>query len=552
MKINLLIIWIWPHAKRIYLPLIKNYREKYQLSISGVVELASQREKLERYLSEQEIDCGKIYLEWTDFLDVEWQKKLNPEQEKKLTQFVKDHQIDAVIIATEPMSHKTYALWAIKQWLHILMDKPITTRLNIVNHKTHSFGLIKDYQEIKKAYQKKSKQNRIIFSCMAQRRYHWAYQKLLESIEKIGNKTVIPVTSVLMQHSDWQRRLPDEIISEAYHWYNEWYGKCSHSGYHFFDILAEIIKSSIKGTGKKIDTIDVSSDFFYPRDFIEQMTISDYKSIFSEQSLSLRDQSYYQKKFSEKPYGEIDAHINFTLKKWDAKITAIRLSLIHNWFSERSRTVSLGDLYKWNGRVRHETVIINQWPAQTIHYQSYQSAQVLKQHHSELSKVGWELHSNLSIYENIWITWGETRLKNFDYSNIDDSALKGYSRGHQEKSREMCFVEFLEAVVGNIKAEDLKSDILTYDLAVALMAYSYASASQKNPLSFLFPLSWTNDETRKYDDHRIWWTKQSMKMNSNSAFKRKIEQSISRQPGIYRKMRLNKKLTMKQNLMRLW
>ncbi len=487
MQINVLLIGIWPHSRRTYIPLLNGHKDTYNISLCWIIDLASKREEIQDYLEKEKVECEKVFFDPQDFIISDWQKELNNLQLEQLTSLVKKYKINAVIIATEPLSHKTYALRALDNWLHIIMDKPVSTRFNIVKDKQSGLWLIEDFNEILEKYSNALKSNSLVFMCMSQRRYQWAYNQILNSIKSVGKSKGIPVTSIFMQHTDGQRRFPNEIIDEIYHGYNEGYGKCSHSWYHFFDMLSMIIKASIVSSGKTIDNIDVYSDFTYPKDIIDQFTITDYQKNFPKEGSQLKSQEYYEEEFSKKVYGEVDANVSFTLKRWNKKITTIQLSLLHNSLSERTWFAPKNDLYKWNGRVRHETVLIQQGPMQALQYQGYHLSERSNQTEYNPSKVWWEHHSELYVYENTGMTGGAENLKRYDYSNVESSSLKGFSKWLQEKSREMCFLEFLDAVSGNIPLEKVTSSIADYDLTVALMGYTYASAAEQSVLNF--PLS---------------------------------------------------------------
>lgn len=477
---NILLIWVWPHSKRIYLPLIKFYEKEYNLKIKWTVDLYSKKVEIDWILNDYWYIWKKLYFQENELIFKDWQKYLNDAQIKELNKLIDEEKIDLVIISTEPLSHKTYALRALDNHLHILMDKPITTRYWISNDRNQALWLINDYNEIKNKYKEISWIKKIVFSCMSQRRYHWAYEKILSSISNVWKQTKVPVNNIIIQHSDWQRRFPNEIINEKYHWYNEWYGKCSHSWYHFFDMLSKIIETSSNSTWKHFDNIDIYSDFIYPKDLLKQISFKDYKKLFTDQS-DYHNDYYY--KLNKNNYWEIDANIHFVFKKWSKKITSASLCLLHNWYSERSWSKAKSDLYKWNWRVRHKTVIINQWPLQTIQYQSYQSKQIHKDNKKYSKIIWWEWHSKVYIFKNSWILWWTENFNEYDYSNINESALNWYSRWHQEYSRELCFLELINTISWKIEISSMKSSIMNHDLSVSLMAYSYQSAVQKKVIN---------------------------------------------------------------------
>ncbi len=114
------------------------------------------------------------------------------------------------------------------------MDKPISVNRSMSTDISAAEKLTKDYEELYKLYAPKKD---IIFSIVAQRRFHKGFQKVYNLIKEIFMETNCPITSIQINHSDGQWRLPNEIVDIDYHSFNQGFGKCSHSGYHFIDIL---------------------------------------------------------------------------------------------------------------------------------------------------------------------------------------------------------------------------------------------------------------------------------------------------------------------------
>ena len=82
--------------------------------------------------------------------------------------------------------------------------------------------------------------------------------------------------------------------------------------------------------------------------------------------------------YKEKNEAEVDANSIISLSYNGIPVTNITLNLIHNGFSRRSWLNSnMKDLYKGNGRVRHEYHNIEQGCLQNIQIHSYQSKDCL-------------------------------------------------------------------------------------------------------------------------------------------------------------------------------
>lgn len=187
-------------------------------------------------------------------------------------------------------------------------------------------------------------------------------------------------------------------------------------------------------------------------------------------------------------FGEIDAHVNYTFSKNGKKIFNIQFSLLHNGFSRRSWVNVRDDLYKGNGRVRHEYYSIHQGPFQSIKYESYQSDQINNDTLKGSGQCGGELHSDVLIFRNSKAIGVDLPpMEQIQFGTVNDNGLQGYSRGHQEDARGECFKEFMMAVKGEIPKGKLKSNIDAHKGSVLLMALAYLSASKsfndKNPIA---------------------------------------------------------------------
>lgn len=480
--VNLLLIGFGPHAKRIYYPISVKFGNEHGFRIIKAVDLIEKKQDIETYfqtkksppidvlyLNDQERNCTKL----TDKVV------------KKLDKIVAEEKIAGVIISTEPLAHICYAEWALARGLHILMDKPTSTRENVANSLDSVQGLLDDYYFLKELYTKsKSKYKNITFSLMVQRRYHPAFQKMKSLIAEIFRETNCPITSIQSFHSDGQWRMPTEIVEQHYHPYNQGYGKCSHSGYHSIDIIPWLLQSA-QSDEKKPDNVDIFSSFVKPNDFLSQLTLNDYRKLFH----NFDEYNHYTESELRgiyKNYGEIDAFTTMTFRKRNNALTLASINLVHNGFAQRSWVTAKGrDLYKGNGRVRHESHYVEQGPFQAISFISYQSKEVDPNNNADIYEIGGEYHLDIHVFRNdkMFPKW-----KNYEKYSIKDlgvSKMKGESRGHQEDARRKAVLEFVSLIRGDAKVV-ATSDYLDHELATLLTYGIYKSAvlkeMNKNPL----------------------------------------------------------------------
>jgi predicted dehydrogenase len=403
---------------------------------------------------------------------------------QRLDAVERQFEIQGVIISTEPLSHLPYARWALRNGLSTLMDKPISTREAVSTSEAAADEILRDYDGLLQLYTKaKDNQPAVRFSVTTQRRYHPVFRRARELIREVFEKTNCPITSIQSFHSDGQWWLPTEIVESDYHPLNVGYGKCSHSGYHFFDVVQWLMEAA-ESREKKANNVDVFVNFMRPLDFFSQLNLDDYRRLFAD----FDQHNRYDERALERrsaAYGEIDAFCSFAFKRDDRTVTLGSVNLVHNGFSQRGWVTTMGrDLYKGNGRVRQESHIIEQGPFQSICISSNQSKQVDPSDVENLYSEGGEFHCDLHVFRNtnLFPEWRRHEL--YSVKDLDAEAMHSGSRGHQEAARISAVLELLMF----LKGEQITpiSDLATHKRGVELMSAAYKSAARRfygsNPL----------------------------------------------------------------------
>lgn len=480
-KINLIEIGFGPHARRIYYPISIIDGKKYNFEIVQGVDLLSQKPIIDKYFVEKKYSPIDFYyikdnLAFTD--------KLDPIVEADLNNFVKNKNIKGVIISTEPLAHIVYAKWALKKGLSILMDKPISTEENVSTDLKAVNKLISDFNKLEKLYiSEKTKNKKILFSLMSQRRYHPAFNKIKDLIVEVWQKTNCPITSIQTFHSDGQWRMPTEIVEQHYHPYNQGYGKCSHSGYHSIDMIPWFL-SLTENDDKKIDNVDVFTNVVRPNDFYTQLNTKDYTNLFPDYEKHNKYSSDKLKLIC-KNFGEIDAFSSFAFKSGNNTLSLASNNLVHNGFAQRNWVTAVGhDLYKGNGRVRHENFYIEQGPFQSISYTSYQGKEVDPNNMEGIYDIGGEYHLDIHVFRNDKMFSDWKNYEKFSIKDLNINVIEGESRGHQEDARRQAILEFVFFLQG--KPIEPKSDYLDHWRSTMLLHGVYKSMAarfnNKNPL----------------------------------------------------------------------
>ncbi|KIO75994.1 hypothetical protein TH53_17390 [Pedobacter lusitanus] len=465
--IRIILIGVGPHSKRVYLPALAKLKKKFDVEISLAIDVKSEARKIEQHFEKHD------YIINTLFIDP-FTGALPADLSNDLTRFVSENHINAVIIATEPSVHHTYAEWALSLKLHILMDKPVSTRENAVSDLEQANGILADYLQLSDLYQEFQKEKPTIFSINVQRRYHPGFQYVMEKIKEVSLATNCPVTAIHSSHSDGQWRLPSEMVSQDYHSYNKGHGKMSHSGYHIFDIVSQLYNvPDIKA--KLPDGMEVISSLIQPDGFITQMNEQDYAGYFNAEYESVKVYKDEQLMNIFENYGEVDAAILIRMLKEKRNIANITINLLHNSFSRRSWVLPNADLYKGNGRVKHEYHNIQQGPFQNIQIHSYQAKD--KHHHNSKKdhKAGGNNHFDIYIFRNIGILGGKHPLEVITMKDLSAKHDLDDSKLLTEQAKTAVVEEFLGFIDGRLDKKELKSNIDSHLNSVKMMSASYVS-----------------------------------------------------------------------------
>lgn len=448
-KLRFIIIGLGHHAKRIYLPFLRDAG----IELAAVVEIDTKIEETRQYMVENSLENVPIIA--SPYLKEKQIPKALIEQLNGI------ENVDGVIISTDPQVHMPYSRWAISQSLNILLDKPISTYRNIANDSQISQQLIDDYDELRAAYASSVEKALVIAT---QRRYHPGFDIVRDLVNEVSEKFNIVVTSVSAHHSDGQWRMPGEIETMPYHGFTDGNGKLSHSGYHIFDSLSQIVEDSYKKTHRHIEKIIVSAYFTKPEHIINQL---DYSKIFKEE-LRLNHTPDFTR------YGEHDAVVSGQFSYGEEARTLFTISLLHNSVSDRSWIQSRENLYKMNGRIKHEFFNIHQGPLQNIQVHSFQSRGDHDDPFSEGTGVGTDSHFEIHVFKNAAICGGVP----YEMININEKANTD-GRLISEGSKQIMCQEFVSFCKHQIAKEDLKSEISKHGTGIALLAASYKSGASK-------------------------------------------------------------------------
>lgn len=468
-KIGIIEIGFGPHAKRLYAPALQEWGNKFNSKLSLVVDIKDQEHNVRSYFDSHTINPDFFFVD-------QFEGELPKPIDDYLTKYVTRNLIQAVIISTEPLKHYSYAKWALRMGLNILMDKPITTRKNVVSDIDAAKKIETDFIDLLRDYYNLQKRKETAFTINTQRRFHPGFITVKNLLAEIASKTNCPVTAIQSTHCDGQWRMPNEIVTQQYHPYCFGYGKCSHSGYHLFDAVYQLYKVS-KLTGKVADSMEIFSSFLQPRGFIYQLNQNDYLNYFGKKYLGVRKYEDNELYANFNGYGEIDISAIIRLKKGQDCIGNVAVNLMHNGFGMRTWMLPGGDLYKGNGRVKHEYHNIEQGPFQNIQIHSYQSKDKHEINTEQDYLIGGNNHFDIYVFRNKDMTGDKESLRIIRMSDLKQYIPEIASGDNLviERIKHGVVKEFLGYLIGMVKKSELISNIDDHLMPVQIMSGIYKS-----------------------------------------------------------------------------
>ncbi len=341
---NLGVFGCGPYARDVYLPLIYSLSKVLRTRISFVVELEDKIEDTKNYLARLGYN-QTVVLTAAEFHE----RYANDQKQIIPSDIFPQNGISAGIVSTEPESHLDYALWLIENKIHTLIDKPITISKDAGINPTQAYKILEDYKRLADAYETAKKEKpQLACQISVQRRYDPQYTELLQKIENVQTQTGQAPSHIRVVKSDGQWRIAEELATIQYHGFDRGYGVLGHTGYHIFDMIDQIIRTS--NSPIQIDSVQFFSTFVRANDLSAHPI-----------KLSPRDASPEKTKV-ETPKGEIDAHVFMKFLSQGKIVTTAEASLIHNGLSARTGSLDQSDLYQGSGRFKHEEWQIFQGP----------------------------------------------------------------------------------------------------------------------------------------------------------------------------------------------
>lgn len=476
---RVLIVGVGPHAQRTYVPHLRRLEASHGPMIKALIDVEEKTAAVTEWAHKA---CPEAHLDFVPLFTT----RMPADIQVRLDRLVSDLDINGVIIATEPLAHKEYAMWAMRHGLHIMMDKPITTRVGAGTDGEEAKGIATDYHDLLEVYCKLQERQTTSFVVSSHRRFNPLVIRAREYIREVIQRTGCPVTSVSASYADGTFRLPIEVVHQDYHTYKQGYGKVSHSGYHIIDIACEFAKAGFIPS-KRPDEVEVISSFILPRGFFRMMGEADYQKLFGKKeysaACSLSEQELMQR---VRGYGELDAVAQLTFCKERDPVMLAQISMSSNGYSLRTQLAPSKDQYKGSGRVKHEAYEIKCGPFQSIYIES----RSIKDSDEPCSpgdyQVGANNHFEMRIFRNHELTGHPLPLEVLHLADLADDAGYDHTKLYTEQAKENMVLEFVRSIKGELLPSELTSNIDDHQLPVEIMSAMYSShiryQARDNPL----------------------------------------------------------------------
>jgi len=468
---RIMIVGIGPHSQRFYLPTLAAAEPAFGTSIAAAVELEGRGSEAHRALACHGCVAARV-IEVPPF-----EGPLPAATAAMLDQACGDLGIGSVIVATEPMSHFGYALWAIERGHALLLDKPISTRRNAAHDVMAARGIAADFDCLVSAYHSMEAAAGVapVVSICAHRRFHPGIARVVELIEDTCRTTGCPVTSIHCHHSDGQWRLPMEMLTQEHHSYHHGHGKASHSGHHFLDCLWLFWRAGAKAAGVSADTLRVIASMVPAESHVIQIPKASYERLFGAEYAGVCTLSDEELRTRLRGCGELDVSGIATFMCDGAPLCNATFDLQHTGFSRRAWLHPPTDLYKGNGRVKHEHHRVHIGPFRAIHVHSYQAVDQHDRKDAADLSPGGRNHYEITVFTNIAMVGGSAAVE--QYSLTDLAPLES-ERLHIEQIKEGVVEEFLALATGSRPVASMKSGLLDHAVPTRLLAALYESHVQ--------------------------------------------------------------------------
>lgn len=467
--VNIMLIGAGLHSDRTYLRHVPELaRAGVNARIRLAVDLAEAREAVEARMKVH----GANRPDELAFISPDTPHAVDARTEVILNRLVRKHKINAVIVATPPEAHLTYSLWALRNGLSVLVDKPITSRPDAVSSMVGARGIFEDFDELNAAYDAAKRWSRVCVQVNAQRAFHPAFVRAMHMVQDVRDRIGRPVSNIMACHADGQFRLNNsELLDIPYHGFRIGNGKLSHSGYHLIDMVARLMRAGTCAESRPTHLL-VHSSFVQPDSLIKSMPRERWLELFGEAYRATEQFSDAELIEIGRRMGEVEAHISIEAVCDETPVTTAAIHLQHNTVSARSWLKPGANLYKQNGRLKRELWHIDSGFAQGLRIETLQAEDKHDRPGAKGDQIGDPNHLELVSIRNEKLVGAGERL---EVVNASDLAQYDSQHLHSERAKMAALSEFVGFVQGLVDHDGLTSDLPMHRTGVQIMSAAYQS-----------------------------------------------------------------------------
>lgn len=340
---------------------------------------------------------------------------------------------DAMLIACDPRQRAAYFAFACTAKISLFVDKPVFAKDDLAADEVQSREYIRDLYEL----EAQARATGIDLVVQAQRREHVGYRFVLKTLESCMERFGVPVTSLQIHHADGMWVLPSEWERD-YHPYKFGFGKLFHSGYHFIDLMAVLLRSTLRQ--HRVSDIEVAAKATFP---------SDSLAVWANHPLLPADKRQASM-LDRSRYGEHDVFALLDFSNEEHTVCVAELALLQNSLSDRDPGAVVKNPYKGTGRVRHERVDLKLASLLDIQVHSYQSRSTREPAGTEPGEVD---HFDILLFRSQHF-FAEPAFEKITLTDLEPAAAVA----HNEQARGALLKRFLRR---EASGSDLRSHLLT-------------------------------------------------------------------------------------------
>lgn len=340
---------------------------------------------------------------------------------------------DAMLVSCDPRQRAAYFAFACQSRTAVFVDKPIFARDGLSHDAAQAGAYVKDLL----ALEERVRAAGIDFVVQTQRREHVGYRFVRQTIESCRARFGVPLTAVQIQHADGMWVLPGEWERD-YHPYKFGFGKLLHSGYHFIDLLAFLLRSTLRDF--QVSRVEAAAKATFPPDSL---------ALWAGHPLLPADKAQAPA-VDRAGYGEQDVFSLLDFKNDQHTVCIAELALLHNSLSDRDPATAVTNPYKGIGRVRHERVDLKLANLLNIQVHSYQSRSVREPPGAGLGEVD---HFDILLFRSKHF-FQEPAFEKVTLAELEPDAAVA----HNEHARGALLQRFLRR---DVSGSELRSHLLT-------------------------------------------------------------------------------------------